>query len=539
MHRRRFAAVVSGALIAGATAVAGSSGITSATPIPSEEPPLPSVRFDELGRYSTNAATGTETAAEIVAFEDDTLYVMSVGQIDVVDISDPTLPFKEGEIPLPGDPTSVAVDNALVAVSIPGVPRTEPGTVLFFQGTRPAGQVTVGALPDMVTFTPDGRTLVVANEGEPSSYNQPDSVDPEGTISLIDTKNFRKRQALDRAPRERAKTISFASFNVGERRNRDLPAGVRITGPNATVAKDLEPEYITVADDSRTAWVSLQENNAIAILDLRSKRVDEIIALGTSDHSRAGFGIDASDRDNRINTANWNVRGLYMPDGIANYEVDDEQYVVTANEGDAREYTGFTDVGRAAAVADTATIPAAAISAELGRLNVFTTAPKNAAGKVTELQSLGSRSFSIRTEDGDLVWDSGDDFEQITARTFPGNFNASNSSNDFDGRSDDKGPEPENVVVGKIDRRQYAFIALERIGGVMVYDVTDPTAPVFQQYLTSRVFPASTGGTVGPDSGPEGLVFVPAKESPTDSPLIIAGNETTGTVSIFGAVPTD
>ena len=161
-------------------------------------------------------------------------------------------------------------------------------------------------------------------------------------------------------------------------------------------------------------------------------------------------------------------------------------------------------------------------------------APKNAAGKITELYSFGSRSFTIRTADGGFVWDSGDDFEQLTAQVFPGNFNASNSNNEFDNRSDDKGPEPENVVVGEINRRNYAFVGLERIGGVMVYDVTDPSAPVFQQYLTTRVFPADPeDDTVSPDGGPEGLVFVSGKDSPTGQPLLIVGNESTGTVNIF------
>jgi 2',3'-cyclic-nucleotide 2'-phosphodiesterase (5'-nucleotidase family) len=544
MHRPRLAVLVTGTLVAGTLVVGAVSTSTQAADAPAApEPPLPAVRFQELGSYSTGAADLAEevTAAEIVAYDDDTMYVMTVGGIDVVDISDPTNPSKQGQIVLPGDPTSVAVDDGLVAVSVPADPKTSPGTVFFFQGSNPAGQVTVGALPDMVTFTPDGRTLVVANEGEPSSYGQPDSIDPEGSISLIETKDFRKRQALTRPPRERARTISFTDFNVGNRRNRELPAGVRITGPNATVAQDLEPEYITIAGDGRTAWVSLQENNALAVLDLRSRRVDRIVALGTSDHSVAGFGFDASDRDGRIDISTRSTKGLYMPDGLANFELRGKQYVLTANEGDARDYTGFVDVGRARSVADTATIPAAGVDAQLGRLNVITTAPatKNAAGKVTDLYTLGSRSFSIRTAKGELVWDSGDAFEQITARTLPGNFNASNSSNDFDGRSDDKGPEPENVVVGKIDRRQYAFVALERIGGIMVYDVTDPTAPVFQQYLTTRIFPASAGGVVGPDSGPEGLVFVEARKSPTGQPLVLLGNEVTGTVNIFGLAPTD
>ena len=314
---------------------------------------------------------------------------------------------------------------------------------------------------------------------------------------------------------------------------------MRIFGPGASVAQDLEPEYITVASDNRTAWVSLQENNAVAKLDLRDKTVRSIVDLGFADHSQRGHGLDASDQDGAIAIANWPVRGLYMPDGLANYTVDGTRFVLTANEGDARDWPGISSNGeearRARSIADLARFPDAADNARLGRLNVtpFAPATTDSSGKLTTLYSFGSRSFSIRTEGGRLVWDSGDDFECITAQVHPGNFNASNSNNTFDNRSDDKGPEPENVVVGRVGHRQLAFVALERIGGVIVYDVSDPQAPVFQRYLTTREF---SGSVVGPDSGPEGMAFVPAAQSPTGQPLLAVGNEVSGTVNVFGLV---
>lgn len=522
---------LAGAAVAATVATSAFAGVASTAPIPDP------VTFAELGRYDTNAATGGETAAEIVAYEDSTLYVLSIGKVDLVDISDPTTPTKVGEILLPADPTSVAVSRGLVAVSVPADPTTDPGSVMFFRGTTFVGAVTVGALPDMVAFTPDGSLLAVANEGEPNSYGQPDSVDPEGTVSVITTQPFRTPAALRKPiPASPVTTIDFRAFNVGGSRHAELPPGVRITGPGATVAQDLEPEYITISEDNRTAWVSLQENNALALVDLRAKRVLRLIDLGSSDHSAEGFGIDASDQDGAVNIQTWPVKGLYMPDGIASYRVGGRDYVLTANEGDAREYTGYADVARARSVADFSVFPEANIQAQLGRLNVITSSevPRNAAGRLTELYSLGSRSFSIRTAEGDLVWDSGDDFEQITALALPANFNASNSNNTFDNRSDDKGPEPEAVVVGTIDGRHYAFVALERIGGLMIYDVSDPAAPVFVQYLTTRVF---AGDVVGPDSGAEGLLFIGAGESPTGQPLVVVGNEVTGTVNVFGAGP--
>ncbi|MCB0954987.1 MAG: choice-of-anchor I family protein [Ilumatobacteraceae bacterium] len=493
--------------------------------------------FTYLGRYTVGGLPSGETAAEIVAQEGARLYVMNVASLDIVNIGDPTNPVRIATITLPNDPTSVAVKNGLVAVAVPAAVDTDPGQVLFFKGTRQVGAVQVGSLPDMVTFTPDGSLLLVANEGQPNSYGQPDSVDPEGSVSIIATAPFRgadRRRHHHAEPR--VTTVGFADFNAGGRRSGELPADVRISGPGASVAQDLEPEYITVSDDGRWAWVSLQENNAIAKIDVRRGRVERIIALGYSDHSLPGFGIDASDKDNAINIANWPVKGMYMPDGVANYRVGGETFVLTANEGDAREYDGMpggADVQRAKDVADLSLFPEAASNAALARLNVTTVAPATVGpdGKLTSLYSLGSRSFSIRTANGDLVWDSGDDFECLTADLYPATFNASNSNDTFDNRSDDKGPEPESVVVGKVGRRTYAFIALERIGGVMVYDITDPHAPTFVQHLMTRTF---GGAEVGPDSGPEGLVFVPAAKSPTHQAMVIYGNEVTGTAVLWG-----
>ena len=546
MSRRRIAINLAIGLMAGALTTGSNTGTAGAAAVCSAAPPG-AVTFAPLGRYGTNPPAGSQqTAAEIVAYENGLLYVMNIGAIDVVDITDSAAPVTVDRLLLPGEPTSVAVNGGLVAVSVPAATKTDPGKVLFFRGDQQVGDVTVGALPDMVTFTPDGKLLVVANEGEPNSYGfknvvgTPDSVDPEGSISVINTQPFRAAGALERDGRPQpVETIDFTAFNVGGGRHAELPDGVRLFGPGATVAQDLEPEYLTIADDSRTAWVSLQENNALAQLDLRAKTVTRIIALGYSDHSRPGFGIDASDQGGVIDIQNWPVKGIYMPDGIANYTVGGARYLLTANEGDARDWPGISSNGeetrRARAVADLTLFPDANENNKLGRLNVtpFAPAAANAAGKLTSLYAYGSRSFSIRAADGTLVWDRGDAFECITALTNPANFNASNSNNTFDNRSDDKGPEPENVVVGRVNGRSLAFIALERIGGVMVYDVSNPNAPVFQQYLTTRVF---VGSNVGPDSGPEGMVFIPAVDSPTGKPLLAVGNEVSGTVNLFGLV---
>ena len=149
----------------------------------------------------------------------------------------------------------------------------------------------------------------------------------------------------------------------------------------------------------------------------------------------------------------------------------------------------------------------------------------------------------IYDEDGKQVFDSGDDFERITARALGQFFNSDNDeANSGDKRSDNKGPEPEGVVVGEHNGKTYAFIGLERVGGIMIYDVSNPYAPVFQDYVNTRNFSSSFDFVnladvkrAGP-LGPEGLAFVPAKDSPTGKPLLMVAYEVSGTVKVFELV---
>jgi hypothetical protein len=317
-----------------------------------------------------------------------------------------------------------------------------------------------------------------------------------------------------------------------------LPDGVRIFGPNATPAQDLEPEYIAVRDDGRTAWVTLQENNAVAKLDLATLSVSEIFPLGYKDHSITDNGLDVSDKDDDINIQPWGyVRGMYQPDAIAQFTAGGQTYLITANEGDAREYDGFEEETRAKSLsednASLAIIPDVSDKNSLGRLNVTNTPP---GGDFNNLYAFGARSFSIWNADsGAQVWDSGDQLEEKTAELLPDYFNSNNDDNDsFDSRSDNKGPEPEAVAVGRVGGRTYAFVGLERVGGVMVYDITNPSAPVYEDYLQTRVF----GGTeVGPDSGPEIIRFIKPQVSPTGGPMLAVANEITGTVSLWSLKP--
>ncbi|MEM8533390.1 MAG: choice-of-anchor I family protein, partial [Chloroflexota bacterium] len=289
-----------------------------------------------LSSYETNVFD--DGAAEIATYDpiSQTLFVVNANEetVDLLDISEPLTPTLETTIVLSeyGEvANSVAFQDNLLAVAVENEDTQANGTVVFFERDGSfLNSIEVGPLPDMLTFTPEGQKVLVANEGEPSDdYTN----DPEGSISVIDI----SEGVGDLGP-EDVTTIGFTDFNTDGPRNGELDEEIRIFGPNATVAQDLEPEYITVSADSETAWVSLQENNALAILDLTDNTVTSLVGLGTKDHSVEGNGLDASDEDGGINIANWPLLGMYQPDAIATYEVDDTNYVITANEGDAREY---------------------------------------------------------------------------------------------------------------------------------------------------------------------------------------------------------
>lgn len=490
------------------------------------------VELEQIGRYESGLFA--ESAAEIVSFDaySNRVFVINAkaSTVDVLGLSDPTAPVLLGSIDakaLGGDANSVDTHHGIVAVAIQGESKQDNGLVAFYNAMDLSliGQIEVGALPDMVKFSPDGRYVLVANEGEP---NDDYSVDPEGSISVINL-----RRGIENA---RVRTAGFTDFNdkVDELR----AAGVRIYGPNATVAQDLEPEYITISDDGRTAFVTLQENNAVAKVDVRRAKVIDILPLGYKDFSQPENAIDASNKDDGVNIKPWPVLGMYQPDSIDSYTINGDTYFVTANEGDARDYGGYSEEVRVKdLVLDTSVYsdPSLQDSENLGRLKT-TTALGDADndGKVEQIYAYGARSFSIWNASGDLVFDSGNDFETITAERFGDKFNNNNDENDGDSRSDDKGAEPEAIVLGKVLGKTYAFIGLERMGGIMVYDVSVPAETTFVEYITNRNLDVDPGeGVDAGDLAPEGFEFVPAHKSPNGKPLLMVGNEVSGTTTIY------
>ena len=528
-----------------------------------------------LGTYATGIFD--QSAAEVVDYHaaSQRLLVVNAAQatVEVLSVADAAAPVKLFDLQTTGvaaeDGSLVLADavansvavraDGLGVVAVENVPKTGAGWIVFFDaaGSGSAlGAVRVGALPDMVTFSPDGSTIIVANEGEPADDY---SVDPEGTVSLIAAP-----QTVAAAPQSAVRTADFREFEVGG--SLTLPDDVRIFGgrqdagtgtPEFPVAENLEPEYATFSANGATAWVSLQEANAIAVVDTANARVTGILPLGTV--NRMSVPIDASDADGAIDIRSWPVLGMYQPDTIASYEVDGENLVVTANEGDSRDWTAYSEVARVedlgadglAPVCDDAfggvlgsgevpeTLDGLVAEQALGRLNITTaTGLSDDASCYEELYTYGSRSFSIWDADGAQVFDSADAFEQLVASVEPEFFNSSHTESSFDGRSDDKGPEPEGLALGEIDGRTYAFIGFERVGGIAAFDISDPEAVKLAAYVNNRNFAASVDDdpaalAVAGDLGPEGLRFIAAADSPTGTPLVAVGNEVSGTTTLF------
>ncbi|OVZ59926.1 alkaline phosphatase [Pigmentiphaga sp. NML080357] len=595
----------------------GDDAVSTTPPVtepPVAEPTPKSISLKMLGRYS--AGEFNVSAAEIPAFDAASKrgFIVNAlnGVVDVLDMNDPSNPKRIGTIDAStivtgGQINSVAVHDGLVAVAIQAADKTDPGFAALYKADTLAllGKVGVGALPDMLTFTPDGKTLLVANEGEPSDDYQ---TDPVGSISIIDVSNPASPSA---------KVAGFTAWNGKEAELR--AKGVRIYGPKASAAQDFEPEYIAVSADGKTAWATLQENNALARIDVAKATVTDILPLGYKDHGLEANALDASDEPAKLNIRTYpGVRGMYLPDAIAAYAAGGKTYLVTANEGDARAWgedtdaywagdatkgfveefrvkhlvhaSGFArrrgddlppqlDALAAGALLNPETFAYCGATAGnpgacrdddvLGRLQISWTLGyrQDATGKPVKfnaqgaedpagdrimydhLYAYGGRSFSIWDQDGKLVWDSGAQFERLLAsadckvgpnRDIPcaTYFNSGHDEGKgFDSRSDAKGPEPEGVEIGVMGEKTFAFIGLERMGGVMVYDITDPKAPVFMDYFNTRANweedPSADNLAKMGDLGPEGLKFVPATKSPTGQPLLIVGHEVSGTTAVY------
>jgi Esterase-like activity of phytase/Secretion system C-terminal sorting domain len=503
--------------------------------------PVPAAKADAIAslRYVTSidADTTAGNSAEIIAYDKASKRLYALNSIQnrlaIWNFTDPSLPtyFKNVDLaPYGAGGNSVAVYNGTVACAVQGSTTADNGKVVFFNANGDfLSSVNVGNLPDMVIFTPDGTKAITANEGEPSDDYL---TDPEGSVSVIDL--------APGAANLTDANVTTINFNAYDGQIASLRAsGVRIFGPNASVSQDLEPEYVCLSPDGQSILVTCQENNAVVSINLATLQITGILPLGTIDRSLIGNALDASDRSLNTYFAKWdNLVGMYQPDAIECFTVGGTTYAISANEGDARAYTGFSEEVRVSNLTlDPTAFPNASFLKKdelLGRLRCTNaTGDTDGDGDIDKIHAFGGRSFSIwNVGTGALVWDSGDDLEQITAADpiYGPVFNANGTSNTRKDRSDDKGPEPEGVAIGTIEGVTYGFIALERIGGVAMYDLSDPASPKFVQYINNR----STSGTaVTGDIGPEGLKFIAKADSPNGRDLLVVANEVSGTLTIY------
>jgi hypothetical protein len=506
------------------------------------------IAFDLVWKGSYDPTT---RGAEIVTVDPASrrMFIAAGNRVDIVDVEDVTAPTLIDEVSMAmygSDTTSVSVRNGRVAVAVINSTKEDPGTIVFLDlDGNVITTVEVGAVPDMVAHSPDGLTLAVANEGEPrcdgTTY-----VDPVGSISLIDLSS-------DPIEQSDVRTVSFDGLNGSED---DLRAAdIRIFGPGADAEHDLEPEYAAFSPDGATLYVALQEANAYATIDVASATLTSVRSFGYKDHSLPANKLDPSDRDGtgtnpalKIDT--WPVLGMYQPDGIGTFEIGGVTYLATANEGDSRgdyaacggneEIRGGDLAGRMLAGGlagldrDGDTTLALSDNDELNRLQITNQFPlPPAPDAISSLYVFGARSMSIwNPATGEQVFDSGSQMEEIVAAQLPAFHNSGvgkNPADGFDLRSDNKGPEPEGLVVGHAEGRTLVFVTLERANGIMFWDVTDPTAPVFQEWERSQVVYDSDPGTAGNqpagDLAPEGITFVSAAESWTGKPLVFVAHE--------------
>lgn len=466
-----------------------------------------------------------EAGSEVVSHEDGRLYTTN-GAEDRIDIFDAATGDKAGELDLSGLPnyggvTSVAVKNGIVAVAVVGADSRGQVALFDAETLELIKTAKVGFLPDMVRFSSDGSQIYIANEGERGSGG--DGSDPKGSVSIIDVS--------DGGEKLKVTNVDFTSFN--SQKDALQAEGVRYF-PGVNAGRDWEPEYIAIDPETGNLLVTLQEANAVAVIDPETKSVLDILPLGTVDHNLEGNELDGSDEGGAIDIRNWDVLGLRMPDAIAAFSVGGETYFATANEGDSRDF----DESRVEDVTlDPDAYPDASIQdpENLGRLTISNIdGDTDGDGDIDQLYSYGSRSFTIYDAEGNVVFESGSDFQRIIADLRPAGafnneeFDGTNPNVVDDNRSDNKGPEPEAIAIGEVDGHVYAFIGLERDGGIMIYDVTDPAEATFVDYID---------GLSGDGRAPEVIQFIAATDSPNGRPMIAVSYEISGTTTLFELAP--
>lgn len=511
---------------------------TLVTPAPTpSDPELLDITITKVGAFETSVEGGSE----IVAFDAATKRMFTTNgendAVDIIDISDVTSPQLVSQIDLSPYGTgvnSVAVQNGKVAVAVQDGNDTVgkkqlPGKVVIFDTSGAYEQnITVGYLPDMVTFSEDGSKVIVANEGEP---NDDYSVDPIGSVGIVTIADG-----------------SYVDIDFTSAKLMDAQDGTTVRlgdTPSNDQAKDLEPEYIAVSGDY--AYVTLQENNAMAKVNLTTNTLEYVKSYGAKSwEADSSNTIDIHEEGEIMMKSYSGLFGLYQPDSIASYSVGGSTYLVTANEGDGREYLyeidaidetdcdtkgGDWDDGECLMEShnDESKISKLALDASIASeyvdendLKVMVDLGKNSSDEYEKLYTYGARSFSIWDANGDQVFDSGDEIGKKVAEYQPALFNQ--DEGEMDGRSGNKGAEPEALTVGTIENQTFAFVGLERQNAIMIYDITTPTDARFVDYIDTE-----TNG----DISPEGMKFIPAEESPNGKDLLLVSFEVSGSTVVY------
>jgi len=488
--------------------------------------------------------------------------------LECISIADPTKPEQFKTIRQFGL-NSVAVGKNVIAIASQPRSKDVRGSVSFFNldGNK-ISKVEVGFNPDMIKFTHDGKRLLVVNEGEAPTDGHSD---PVGSIGVVDISGGADKPI-----------VRDCGFDAFEKQKAELvKRGMHLVTPNAGFSQEIEPEYIALSSDDTKAYAALQENNAIAVIDLAPghERVERIEPLGFKDFMKPGWGLDASDKDGANHIQNLPVFGLYQPDGVAYFENGGARYLVTANEGEDRERDDFTEAvqfgklknaqikGKSNSKGKVSAIDEESFAKQLGADNTMRvqdlSKPENMGRlKVSSLRGdddgdgdfdrvfcFGGRSVSIWkvSTDGSIeqTWDSGDEIERVISQQMPKAFNMdSMTSPSRDARSTSKGPEPETPIVATINGVRILFCVLERAGGIMSWNISDPSHPKFLAYVNPRDptvdLDIDTDKDGKPDHSleagdiaPEGILYIAPEQSPSGKPLLVVCNEGSGNVTLY------
>ncbi|ESP05519.1 hypothetical protein LOTGIDRAFT_152377 [Lottia gigantea] len=504
--------------------------------------------------------------AEESAYDPNDQIIYVVGEdsyvLHIVDMENPRAPkilMEHRFLQTDGKPRDVEVCNGRVAVSLSSPVEVYDGHVKFFttydrttQTFSYQSQLPVGVHPDNIEFTNNCAKLVVANEGVHGKDPFNRFSDPEGSISIITI------------PTTGSPTERIAGFNQFNSRT-DI-RHVSSFAPNndimtATLAQDIEPEYISISSDGKIAFVTLQENNAIAQVDLNSGVVININSLGSKDWS--DLQLDTSDRDGGVHLRSYPIHGLYQPDVIKQFKVGKKTYLVTANEGAVRQYTKEVDgliwsdgvladeLGRGNLLNEIAINNATFVNelktdSRLGRLRVSRIDGTTLYG-LQKIYTYGGRGFSIWEAGsyGSPVYDSGDEIEKKNAASLKTIFNTdcaawTNQSPETlrDSTSDNMGPKLNAMDVKSSNGTLFMAVGSETMGSVYLYVVDKSSITAELQTIkydggTGDLWSDLYDNNMAGNAYISDIRIIPMSQSPTNQTLLYVLGGGSGSIAIY------